>query len=138
MKKVQLLVVVLLLLFAGCSSAPTPPLSKNRDSMPLWVMQPSRDGKIGAVGIAGRTYDQSLSSQRKLAITRALDELSLEQNVKVSLEMSKNESVHNSQSSLATKEHSTYKSNTKIAAHIDAIWYDKINQELYVYLLLDR
>ena len=137
MKRVQLLLVVLLLLLAGCSSSPLP-TPKNPNAMPLWVMQPHQNGKIAAIGIAGRTYDQSISTQRKLAITRALDELSLQKKVKVSLQMSKDESVVNSRSSMATKEHSTYKSNTTITAHIDAIWYDKINQELYVYLILDK
>lgn len=135
MKKVQLLLVVLLLSFAGCGSAPT---TKDPNATPNWVMQPNQNGKIGAVGIAGRTYDQSISSQRKLAITRALDELSLQQKVKISLKMSKDESVVNSQASMATKEHSTYQSNTQLSAHIEATWYDRVTQEFYVYLVLDK
>ncbi len=137
MKKIQLLLVVLLLFLAGCSSTPAP-TPKDSNAMPLWVMQPNQNGKIGAVGIAGRTYDQSISTQRKLAITRALDELSLQQNVKVSLQMSKDESVVNSKSSMTTKEHSTYKSDTRITAHINAIWNDRVNHEFYVYLVLDK
>lgn len=137
MKKVQLLIVVLLFSFIGCSTSSTP-IPKDPNAMPQWVMQPNQNGKIGAVGIAGRTYDQSISSQRKLAITRALDELSLQQNVKVSLQMSKNETVVNSQASLSTNEHSTYKSNSTITAHIDGIWYDKNTQEFYIYLVLDK
>ena len=137
MKKVQLFMVVLLFFFAGCSSSSIS-VAKNPNAMPQWVMQPNKNGKVGAVGIAGRTYDQSISTQRKLAITRALDELSLQQNVKVSLQMSKNEKVVNSQASLATSEHSTYKSDTTIKAHIDGIWYNKNTQEIYVYLVLGK
>lgn len=135
MKKLHLLVVVLFVSFVACSSAPAP---KKAATFPSWVMNPSRNGKTGAVGIAGRTYDQSLSTQRKLAIKRALDELSLEQKVTVTLQMHKSEVVTNSQAYLSTTDHSTYKSNTTLTAHIQEIWMDRYTHELYVWMLLDN
>ncbi len=55
MKKVQLLLVVLFLSFAACSSPA--PQSRNPNVMPAWVVTPSMDGHRGSVGEAGRTYD---------------------------------------------------------------------------------
>ncbi|HIC12459.1 MAG TPA: hypothetical protein EYO75_03635 [Sulfurimonas sp.] len=58
--------------------------AKDPNTIPSWVMNPSQSGKIG---VAGRTYDQSISSQQKLAIKRVLNELSLQTSTIVSLHM---------------------------------------------------
>jgi hypothetical protein len=135
MKKVQLFVVVLFLSFAACSSSPAP---RNPNETPIWVMTPSMDGNRGAVGVAGRTYDQSISTQRKLAIKRALDELSLQTKVKVQLHMTKEEVVTNSRASMTTHDQSTYSTNSSITAHIQASWMDRGSHELYVWMVLDK
>lgn len=136
MKKVQLLLVVLFLSFAACSS-PAPHLS-NPNEMPAWVITPSMDGYRGSVGVAGRTYDQSISTQRKLAIKRALDELSLQTKVKVKLHMTKEETATNSKSTVRTTDQSTYSSNASITAHIQNAWMDRSSNELYIWMVLDK
>jgi len=135
MKKVQLLLVVLFLSFAACSSSPSP---RDPNVTPVWVITPSMDGNRGAVGVAGRTYDQSISTQRKLAIKRALDELSLQTKVKVKLHMTKEEVVTNSQASIKTHDQSTYSSNASITAHIQDAWMDRGSHELYIWMVLDK
>ncbi len=101
-------------------------------------MNPNKDGFRGAVGIAGRTYDQSFSSQRKLAITRALDELSLQTDVTVQLNMHKNEMTKNSKTYVNTDEHSNYKTSSHITAHIQDVWMDKSSKEFYIWMVLDK
>ncbi|MDF1878259.1 LPP20 family lipoprotein [Sulfurimonas sp. SAG-AH-194-C20] len=135
MKKVQLLIVVLFLSFTACSSSPK---LKDSNSMPSWVHNPSEQGKIGAVGVARRTYDSSLSTQRKLAIKRALDELALQANVKVKIRMTKEETVTNSKTTLKTKDYSTYGANETISAYIKDTWMDRSSNELYIWMLMDK
>jgi len=135
MKKVQLLLVVLFLSFAACSSSPQP---KDPNATPIWVLTPSMDGHRGSVGVAGRTYDQSISTQRKLAIKRALDELSLQTKVRVKLHMTKEETATKSQSTFKTTDHSTYSANASITAHIQDAWMDRSSHELYIWMVLDK
>lgn len=135
MKTVQLLLVVLFLSFTACSSASAP---KDPNALPSWVLNPSFNGTRGAIGIAGRTYDQSISSQRKLAIKRALDELSLQAKVRVKLHMTKEEVVTNSSASMNTTENSTYTANASITAHIQDAWIDRSSNELYIWMVLDN
>lgn len=104
---------------------------------PSWILNPSQDGKFGAVGVAARTYDQKISSQRKLAITRALDELSLQQGVSVSLNVTKKDSLKYGKSTTNLNSQSAYNSNNKITAHIEKVWKDKSTNELYIWMVLD-
>lgn len=136
MKLLHLFVVVLLLSFVACST-PTPK-PKDPTAMPSWILNPSMNGSMGAVGVAGRTYDQSISTQRKLAIKRALDELSLQKKVTVNLQMQKTEVVTNSSAYLNTTDKSTYTSKATLTAHIQEVWMDKVTKELYVWMVLDK
>lgn len=137
MRNLYLLIIALFVFFSACTSSSS---VKPRDpsAMPLWTMQPNLNGKIGAVGVAGRTYDQSISSQRKLAIQRALDELSLQQGVKVELRMQKEEIATNSEAT--TKLHSigNYTTNNTVTANIQEVWMDRNSNELYVWMVLDN
>ncbi|MDQ7068889.1 MAG: hypothetical protein Q9M40_13495 [Sulfurimonas sp.] len=135
MSRLHFLVVALSLFLVACSSPKAP---KNSSAMPSWVLQPSVSGKIGAIGVAGRTYDQSISSQRKLAIGRALDELSLQKGVQVAIRMQKKEVANNSGATYKMKDKSTYSANNKITAHIEGIWMDKSSKELYIWMVLDN
>jgi hypothetical protein len=101
------------------------------------MLNPNQDGKLGAVGSAMRTYDQKASSQRKLAITRALDELSLQRGVKVNLSMTKQESVANDRSHTTVDSKSTYSSDTKVTAHIKDACKDKFSNELFIWMVID-
>ena len=126
--------VLSLLVFVGCNSQPTPITVPKQ---PSWVLDPMQNGKTGAVGIAGRTYDQKVSTQRKLAITRALDELTLQKGVEVNLNMSKRELVQNERSSSKLDTKTTYKASATVTAHIEALYKDNYTGEIYVWMVLD-
>lgn len=102
-----------------------------------WMLNPNLNGKIGALGSAMRTYDQKLSSQRKLAITRALDELSLQQGVDVSLSMKKRDLVANERSHTTVDTKSSYSANSKVTAHIEDACVNKSTGEFFVWMLMD-
>jgi hypothetical protein len=127
---------VLFLLFSGCNSQPTVQ-HEQKSSKPAWILNPSMDGKVGAVGVAGRTYDQKESTKRKLAIGRALDELTLQRGVKVNLNMSKVEVVKNDRVSSTMDVKSDYKANSNVTAHIEQVWEDPLTQELYIWMVMD-
>jgi len=134
--KALLSILTLLLLLSGCGGS-EPTAKKDPNAKPEWIYNPSSQGKIGAVGTSGRTYDQSPSSQRKLAIQRALDELSLQQGVKVTLRMQKHESVTNDHASLSVDQKSSYSAKSTVSAHIQDIWMDRQNEILYVWMVLN-
>ena len=124
-----------LLYFTGCGTQPQPSSVKCEDR--AWMLNPNSNGKLGAIGSAMRTYDQKTSSQRKLAITRALDELSLQRGVKVKLNMNKQESVVNDRSHSSIDTKASYTSNNKITAHIEDACKNKLSGEFFVWMILD-
>jgi len=136
MKKVLFSIVLLLLLLDGCGSQPSP-RQKQTNAKPLWITNPNIDGKIGAIGVAGRTYDQRESTKRKLAISRALDELTLQQGVEVKLNMSKQDVVTNGRATTKMDTKSHYKANSKVTAHIEGAWKDPLSGELFIWMVLD-
>ena len=124
--------IVLLLLFTGCNSQPVP-----TEPPPSWVLNPNQDGKNGAVGSAMRTYDQKTSTHRKLAITRALDELSLQRGVKVEMNLLKQESYENGRGNTKLDVDASYQANGTITAHIEEVYKDEISGELFIWMVLD-
>ena len=124
--------LLLLLLFVGCGSQPAP-----AGGTPQWILNPNKDGKNGAVGSSMKTYDQKTSTQRKLAITRALDELSLQNGVKVQMSLTKQESYKNGKGSTQMDVGANYKTNSTITAHIEAIYQDNTSGELFVWMVMD-
>ncbi len=128
--------LALLLLLTGCNQT-QPAVVKNINQEPSWVMNPNENGKAGAIGVAGRSYDQKISTQRKLAITRALDELSLQQGVEVSLNITKTEVVTQNDASMSMDTKSSYKSSSTLTAHIEQVWKDPRTYELYVWMVID-
>ncbi len=131
---VAALFTVAALSVTGCGESPKPANAK-----PAWILNPNHGWKKGAVGVAGRTYDQRVSTQRKLAIQRALDELAMQQGVKVELSMQKEEYVRNESVSTSMDSTSSYKTtgSDAITAHIEDVWEDLLTNELYVWLVLD-
>jgi hypothetical protein len=127
------------LLLGGCGETSVKP-AYNKYKKPEWILNPNLNGKVGAVGVAATTYDQKISTQRKLAIQRALDELALQQGVKVELDMNKKEHIENDTLSTSMDVKSSYKTtnNTKMKAHIEAIWQDPSSDEIYIWLVLDK
>jgi uncharacterized lipoprotein YajG len=135
MKNFLLFALLLIALLAGCGEQPSPTRYVNQE--PSWIMNPNQDGKNGAIGVAGVTYDQRVSSQRKLAITRALDELTLQKGVKVELTISKEESLAHGESTSTLNEKSDYNAAATITAHIEKVWQNKLTNEIYVWMVLD-
>ena len=136
MKSILTSFILLLLVFSGCGSQPAPK-DGYHTSTPAWVNNPNVGGKTGAIGVAGRTYDQRESTRRKLAITRALDELSLQQGVRVELSMSKRDIVKNDSASTSMDTQSSYKASAKVTAHIQETWNNPLTGELFVWMVLD-
>jgi hypothetical protein len=118
----------------GCNSQPTP---ASTNLGPTWILNPNQDGKVGAIGVAARTYDQKISTQRKLAITRALDELSLQKGVKVNLNINKQETLANGRNSIVVDAKSNYTTNSTVTAHIQEVYKDVSSGELYVWMVMD-
>nr|WP_321267684.1 hypothetical protein [uncultured Sulfurimonas sp.] len=132
---IKLLSSLLIVLFvlAGCNSQPAPKTS----TTPSWILNPNQDGKNGAVGSSMRTYDQKTSTQRKLAITRALDELSLQQGVKVEMSLTKQESYKNGSGNTQMNVDASYDAKSTITAHIQEVYQDKISGELFIWMVMD-
>ncbi len=121
-----------ILFLSGCTGEP----KSSKYEQPSWVLNPNQNGKIGAVGTAYRHY-KGLAYQRKLAITRALDELSLQRGVDVSLNMKKYEQVKNDKSSSTVEVKGKYSSKNRVTAHIEKIWQDPMSQELFIWMVMD-
>ncbi|NCO00858.1 MAG: hypothetical protein GW906_03400 [Epsilonproteobacteria bacterium] len=135
MKALFVSLLLFSLLLMGCNSQPAP--TTNKSAEPSWIMNPNQDGKSGAVGVAGRTYDQKTSTQRKLAITRALDELTLQRGVKVQLSMNKKEIVENERSSTHLDQQSSYDASSTLTAHIEQAWKNPLTGDIFVWMVID-
>ena len=133
MSKLLSSLLLLLLILAGCNSQPAPTASNT----PSWILNPNQAGKNGAVGSSMRTYDQKMSSQRQLAITRALDELSLQRGVKVEMSLTKQENYKNGRGDTQVKVNSSYQAKDTISAHIEEVYQDKISGELFIWMVMD-
>jgi len=136
MKSLLTTVVLFLLLLSGCSSEPTPK-QEYKTVMPVWVSNPNVDGKTGAIGVAGRTYDQKESTKRKLAISRALDELTLQQGVKVQMSMSKHDVVSDDVATTHMDVQSEYEAGSTVTAHIQETWNNPLTGELFIWMVMD-
>ena len=134
MHKVVTTFLLILLAFTGCVQP-----EANNDTTPKWIMNPNQNGKVGAIGAAYR-HHKGFTYQRKLAISRALDELALQQGVKVSLNMRKEEQMRNDKVKSNLDVSSIYTTNSNsntITAHIEETWQDKSTQEFFVWLVID-
>ena len=133
MKNLFSLIALLVVVLTGCSGQPE---VKSKYQEPSWIMNPNQDGKIGAVGSSHR-HINGTRAQRKLAMTSALDELSLQQGVDVKVNMAKIERVRNNESKTNLDINVTYNSDNTITAHIQEIWKDPSSGELYIWMVLD-
>lgn len=133
MKSFTALLFLVLLALSGCNQPE--PVSKN--TPPSWIMNPNQSGKIGAVGSANRVYSGKASDKRKLAISRALDELSLQQGVKVEMSMTKVDKLSNNRSSVNMEANSNYSTSKTISAHIEDMWESPTSKELFIWMVLD-
>jgi len=138
MKELFSIIIVAFFIF-GCAGENSSVQPKEKVSMPKWIINPNIDGKRGAVGSCGLTYDQKISTRRKIAIQKALDELAMQEGVRVELDMKKKEEVYNQNVSSQTTINSNYKTTSanSIKAHIEDTWYDPYKDILYIWLVKD-
>lgn len=94
------------------------------------------NGKIGAVGSSYVHY-KGTPYQRKVAITRALDELSLQQGVKVEVNMQKIEHITNNKAKVDLKVDASYNASATISAHIEDVWRDPSSKEIFIWMVLN-
>lgn len=120
-----------LLFIVACNSPVKPTLR------PQWINHPNLLNQTGAVGsckphIKGTTY------QRRLAISRALDELAQQSGVTIENIVIREERNTRSSTSTHTHVQSQQRSTGEIIkARIQEIWTDPKNQEIYVWLIAD-
>lgn len=120
------------LLFSGCSAPPPKP-----NVQPGWVNNPYISHKVAAVGSAQIHYYGKVA-QRKLAISRALDELASQQGVKVSSLITRHDRRNGSQVSGKSDIYSFQTSDNKIVhAHIEDTWTDPLTEEFFVWMVAD-
>lgn len=130
------------LLLLGCAKEtkvkPQTKLNTTQDGIPTWVYNPMHNGKVGAVGSA-KTHFKGRTAQRKLAITRALEELALQKGVKVDTTTKRDEEVRDGFVSSGSNTYSILTSSGKsILAHIEAVWLDRRNDELFIWMVSDE
>ncbi len=126
-----LLSAFLLLVLSGCNTqSQLPPVQK-----PKWIDYPSSDLLIGAVGSA-MPHFKGKTAQRRLAISRAIDELAQQSGVQVHSTILRQESREGSQTQASAEIYTIQSSDNKtIQAHIEAVWTHPRTQEIYVWLL---
>lgn len=134
MKSLLTSFILLLVVLSGCSQ-PAPQTYTIKK--PEWVSNPSIGGNVGAIGIASRTYDQKESTKRKIAIARALDELTLQQGVKVEMSMTKHDVSTNESASTHIDVKSSYKASSTVTAHIEQVWENPLSGELFIWMVMD-
>lgn len=135
--RVVLLSLLIALFFAGCNSDVTPPAKENVSTCPEWINNPNLNGVTGSVGSSGPHF-KGPAYQRKLAISRALDELAMQKGVEIDLvakreEISSDDNVHTT-SDVQTEQRVK---NTNVTAHIEATYIDPKTKELFVWMVLN-
>ncbi|MCX6074121.1 MAG: hypothetical protein NTY39_07375 [Campylobacterales bacterium] len=131
------------LLLSGCLPSTTPPTpiavhtESSLTSLPKWVYETSKDGKMGGVGIS-KPHINGKTAQRILAISRALDEIARQMGVEVS-SIQKISTVGTSQSAQTNLESYSFQTtNGKVVtAKIQSFWEDKTTDELYVWMVVE-
>ncbi|HIC44467.1 MAG TPA: hypothetical protein EYO73_09375 [Sulfurimonas sp.] len=104
---------------------------------PLWLYKPNLNGKTGAVG-SSRPQFKGKTVQRRVAVSRALDELAQQNGVEVgNIIMRKEKSSAISASSKTIIESTQTSSGSIINAHIEEVWVDPKTKEMYIWLIAD-
>jgi len=131
MHKLLLSTFLLLLVLSGCSTQKElPPVKK-----PNWIDYPSSDQLIGAVGSA-MPHFKGKTAQRRLAISRAIDELAQQGGVQVQSTILRKESREGSLTQTSAEIYTIQNSaDQTVHAHIEAVWTHPRTEEIYVWLL---
>ncbi len=137
-KKIILLVFILLLAFTvGCTGAKKSTQTGYHivNGKPSWVWQPTRDGRLGGVGIAG-VHFKGKPAQRMLAISRALDEIARQKGVKVDTQVNTEATVSGGSANTKLQVYSKqYSNGVVVTATLVEFWEDVETEELYVWMV---
>ena len=115
----------------ACSSSKVPIVE------PSWLYKPNLNGKTGAVG-SSKPQFKGKTVQRRVATSRALDELAQQSGVEVGNIIMRNEKSTATGGTSSTKVTSTQKtSGVMIHAHIEEVWTDPRSKEMHIWLVAD-
>ncbi len=138
--------LILASLLAGCAipqmpidgQAPQQSVATEKNGMPEWVFSPSKDGKLGGVGISS-IHMKGRSAQRELAISRALDEIARQMNTKVSTVLKTSATATKTSSSQSMESYSFQTTDGQtVKASIQKFWIDPASDDLYVWMVCDK
>lgn len=128
------LIILTLLVLGGCVQK-TQTGIKMVNGKPYWFYSPSKDGKIGGVGVSGIHVDGT-TGQKTLAAQRALEEIARQMGVKVVTYSSLKSSFDNNSSSVSGDTSSFFTSDGKeVKARIEEMWEDPYTHELYIWMV---
>ena len=124
------LFTITLLLLCGCHGK-----QPQKQERPTWINNPHQSGTTGAVGSAKIHFEGS-AAQRKLAISRALDELAQQQGVVVTSQILRQDSREGELTSSKADIYSFQKnSGETVHAYIEAVWQDPETEELFIWMI---
>ncbi len=117
----------------GCVGSGGPKLI---DGKPEWYYNPSKDGKIGGVGVSG-IHIYGKTGQKQLAVERALAEIARQMGVKVeSFSSLKSQTAGGSSSVSGGQSHSFFTVDGKsVNARIEQMWENEYTGELFVWMV---
>lgn len=130
------LFILVCFIFSGCAGHNVAVYNSNADSLPEWVLNPSKNGVIGGVGYCAAHVD-GISGQRELASKRALEEIARQKGVQVDSIMVVS-SKHSNQVEMPDTSINTvsgFKTNTNVKAYIKEVWIHPVTKVMYVYMI---
>ena len=129
------LLLIFLTLFTSCSSIQ---LQQTQNAKPHWIQFPFQNNIVGAVGFSSIHFNGK-SAQRKLALTRALEELAFQANVDISSITVVKESRDGFSSRTSSSTQTVAKTDvSSLSARIEATWSDPKNRDIYIWVRLNN
>ncbi|PLX70983.1 MAG: hypothetical protein C0602_02815 [Denitrovibrio sp.] len=105
------------------------------DGKPEWYYTPSKDGKIGGVGVSG-IHKDGKTGQKKLAVERALAEIARQMGVKVESYSNLKSQTSGGSSATSGQSHSFFTvDGHTVNARIEQMWEDRYSGELYIWMV---
>lgn len=132
-----ILICVLCVIIAGCAGMSDPKGPKLVDGKPEWYFHPSKDGKIGGVGVSG-IHKDGKTGQKQLAVERALAEIARQMGVRVQSFSNLASQTSGGSTAVSGESHSFFTVDGRtVNAHIEQMWEDPYTQELYVWMVTE-
>ncbi len=130
----SLLALLVSLMFLACSA--TEP-SVAAGEKPSWIFDPNQGGVVGAVGQCGVHY-KGKAMQRRLATSRAIEELAMQGDITVDSEMSVSTEVSGQHVKNRSKSKTFVSAKgVPVHAYIEEMYFDKKSETLYVWMIRD-